>query len=264
MVNTLIKIIKYQIHDIIRSKWILIYTIFFFAFSYSIFSFSDNFTKIVISLLNVTLLFIPLVSIIFGTIYLYNNKEYIVFMLSQPIKRETLYLGLYFGMAAPLILSFLFGAGIPFLIFVNKFTIDNPILFLLITSGILQTLIFSSLAFYITTINENKLLGLGVSIFFWLFFTAIYDGIILLLLNNFQDYPLEKISLALTFLNPIDLARVLLILKLDISALMGYTGAVFQKFFSNSFGIFISLIAMTLWFLIPLIAGLKKFIKKDF
>lgn len=262
--NTLIKIIKYQIQDIIRSKWILIYTIFFFAVSYSIFSFSDNFTKIVISLLNVLLLFIPLVSIIFGTIYLYNNKDYIVFMLSQPIKRETLYLGLYFGMTAPLILSFLFGVGIPFLIFINKFTIDNSILFLLIASGILQSLIFSSLAFYITTINENKLLGLGVSIFCWLFFAAIYDGLILLLLNNFQDYPLEKISLIITFLNPIDLARVLLILKLDISALMGYTGAVFQKFFSNSFGILFSLVAMIFWLLIPLLAGLKKFIKKDF
>jgi len=263
-VDTLIKIIKYQIHDIIRSKWILIYTIFFFAVSYSIFSFSDNFTKVVISLLNVFLLFIPLVSIIFGTIYLYNNKEYIVFMLSQPIKRETLFLGLYFGMTVPLILSFLFGVGIPLIIFSNKFTIDNSILFLLIASGILQSLIFASLAFYITTINENRLLGLGISIFCWLFFAAIYDGIILLLLNNFQDYPLEKISLVLTFLNPIDLARILLILKLDISALMGYTGAVFQKFFSNSLGIFFSIIAMTLWIIIPLFAGLKKFIKKDF
>lgn len=257
----MLKIIKYQIQDIIRSKWILIYTAFFFIVSYSFFSFSSNFTKIIISLMNITLFIIPIVTIIFSTIFLYNNKDYIIFMLSQPIERKTLFFGLYIGVVIPLIVSFLFGICSPLLFFTYK--IDPLIFLMLIAEGILLSLIFSSLAFYIATINENKILGLGISIFCWLFFTVIYDGIILLILYHFQDYPLEKVSLIITFLNPIDLARILLILKLDISALMGYTGAIFKSFFSNSFSIVLSFISMIIWAAVPLCLGLKSFTKKD-
>ncbi|MEG8947919.1 ABC transporter permease subunit [Rosettibacter firmus] len=262
--HTLLKIIKYQLQDISRNKWLLIYTIFFFVFSYSIFLYGENFTKVIISMMNLILLIIPLVSIIFGTIYLYNNKEYIIFMLSQPIRREILFLGLYIGIVLPLIISFLLGAGIPLIFFINKFEIDFLLLSLFFTIGILQTLIFSSLSFLISTFKDNRLLGLSLSLFIWLFLTVIYDGLILFILNHFQDYPLEKISLLISFLNPIDLARIIIMLKLDIAALMGYTGALFQKFFSNSLGLIFALMMMLIWSIIPFVIGIKKFIKKDF
>ncbi len=261
---SLIKIIKYQFQDVLRNKWLFIYTLFFLITGYSIFLLSDNFTKIIINMMNLIVLIIPLVSIIFGTIYLYNNKDYIIFMLSQPLRREILFLGLYIGVTFPLILGFLIGTGFSLIFFINKIDINFSILSLFLIIGILQTLAFSSLSFLISTLNENKLLGLGLSLFVWLFLSAIYDGIILFILNHLQDYPLENICLIISLLNPIDLARIMIMLKLDVSALMGYTGAIYQKFFSNSTGIIISFIAMIIWTVLPLFIGLKKFIKKDF
>lgn len=260
----LIKIIKYQFRDNLRSKWIIIYTGFYTLLSYSIFYFNDDFSKIVISIMNINLLAIPLISLIFSTIYLYNNKDYIVFMLTQPLKREVLYAGLYIGVVTPLLISFLSGIFIPSLIFYNRLSIDIFALSLLVLTGIFQSLIFSSIAFLIVTLTENKLLGFGLSIFCWLFFTIIYDGLILVILNKFSDYPLEVFSLIISFLNPIDLSRIILILKLDISALMGYTGAIFQMFFNNSLGIILSFVAMLIWFIVPLFIGFKKFSRKDF
>lgn len=262
--NALIKIVKYQVQDILRSKWMIAYTIFFFLFSYSIFFFSDNFTKAIVGLMNLVLLIVPLVSLVFGTIYLYNNKDYTIFMLSQPIKREILFFGLFAGIVIPLSFCFLAGVSVPSIFFVNKYKFDTSIFLLLIAAGVLQTFIFLSISFFVAIFNENKLLGLGLSLFIWLLFEVVYDGIILMLLNYFQDFPLEKISLAVSFLNPVDLARIILILKLDIAALMGYTGAVFQMFFSKSIGVIISISAMIIWFLVPLLISLKKFIKKDF
>jgi len=53
-------------------------------------------------------------------------------------------------------------------------------------------------------------------------------------------------------------------LQLDISALMGYTGAVFNKFFGNNSGMIISISALTAWTVIPVFLILKKSSKKDF
>ena len=55
-----------------------------------------------------------------------------------------------------------------------------------------------------------------------------------------------------------------ILLKLDISALLGYTGAVFQKFFGTNFGFIISSFVLTLWVLIPTYLIKVKSNKKDF
>jgi Cu-processing system permease protein len=65
-------------------------------------------------------------------------------------------------------------------------------------------------------------------------------------------------------LNPIDLSRVLILLKLDISALLGYTGAVFQKFFGTSLGLIISSGMLLLWVLIPIGIIYRMVKRKDF
>lgn len=262
--NILLKIIRYQFHDISRSKWIIIYTSFFFLVGYGLISLSNDSSKVIISLLNVALIIIPLVSIIFGTIYLYNNKDYIILILSQPIKRSVLYLGLYFGLTIPLVLSFLLGVGLPLLLFGRDLKENSAVLVYLFTAGIFQTFIFVSISFLIATLNENKILGLGLSIFCWLFFSVLYDGLLLLMINLFQNYPLERILIGFTILNPVDLARILVTLKLDVAALMGYTGAVFQKFFNGNLGNLISLFSLLVWSIVPLLLGIRKFFKKDF
>jgi Cu-processing system permease protein len=80
----------------------------------------------------------------------------------------------------------------------------------------------------------------------------------------FEEYPLDTFSLIGTMINPIDLSRVLILLKLDISALLGYTGAVFQNFFGTQFGIIISSAMLLFWVLVPTYFIQSKASKKDF
>ncbi|MBK7105991.1 MAG: ABC transporter permease subunit [Ignavibacteriae bacterium] len=185
-------------------------------------------------------------------------------MLTQPIKRISLYFGLYFGLVIPLLFCLTFGIGIGVLTFYPLFEEYLSIAILLLITGLFQILIFTAIAFLIATSNDDKLKGLGISIFVWLFFTIIYDGLILFILQTFQDYPLERIALGLTMINPVDLGRIFIILKFDVSALMGYTGAVFEDFFGNNVGLIISLSVQIIWFLISFIFGLKIFKSKDF
>ena len=126
------------------------------------------------------------------------------------------------------------------------------------------SLIFSLLAFLIALNLNNKIKGFGFAIFTWLFFAIIYDGIFLLLLLTFKDYPLENLTIGLTVFNPIDLARILILLKLDISTMMGYTGAVLQKFLGSSMGTIFILVSLCLWLGIPYLWMLRTAKQKDF
>ena len=64
--------------------------------------------------------------------------------------------------------------------------------------------------------------------------------------------------------NPVDLARVLLLLQLDISALMGYTGAVLKNAFGSVQGVVLATAALSLWVAVPLWLGGRSFVRKDF
>ncbi len=92
----------------------------------------------------------------------------------------------------------------------------------------------------------------------------IYDGLFLIILNLFGDYPLDKFSLATSLLNPIDLSRIMILLKLDISALLGYTGALFKKFFGSHWGGIIAFWILIIWTLTPILLIKWKSTKKDF
>jgi Cu-processing system permease protein len=80
----------------------------------------------------------------------------------------------------------------------------------------------------------------------------------------FREYPLERPVLALTLLNPIDLGRVLLLLQFDTAALMGYTGAVFERFFGTSGGRMTVLAALAIQAAVPLLLAGRVFRRKDF
>ena len=262
--QTSAKVIKYELSDVIRSKWIVLYALFFLVVTEALFRFGGGSARALLSLSNMVLILIPLISIVFGTMYLYNARAFVELLLTQPVDRKTLFGGLYTGLALPLSAGFLAGAGLPFVFHGVEAASHATTLMTLLLSGVLLTGIFVALAFLIAVTFEDKVRGLGVAILLWLFFAVLYDGLVLLLVSAFADYPLEQPMIALMLLNPVDLARVLLLLTFDVSALMGYTGAVFEQFFGSLLGVGLSTGALLLWIAAPLTWGWRLFRKKDF
>ena len=249
----MLKILKYSFFDLIRSRWSYIYFLFYLALGAVLLFLNNDLSKAVITLMNVIIVLVPLIGTIFGVMYYYNSKEFTELLLAQPLKRSTIFLGQYLGVAISLSMSLVLGLGIPF-IFYGLFK-SNAIwdFSLLLITGVFLTFIFSALAFNMALSNENKIKGFGYAILLWLFLAIIYDGMFLMSLIIFEDYPLDKLSLAGTMLNPIDLSRTLILLKLDISALLGYTGAVFRKFFGTNLGMLFSMSILFLWVIIPVL-----------
>lgn len=251
-------IIKYVMLDLLRNRIVLAYTLVLLVISFGVFNLDANTTKGVLSLMNITLIFIPLVSIIFSTIYVYNSSEFLELLVAQPLKRKILWLSIYSGLALSLLLAFLIGVGLPVMLY--EFSVTG---LMLIVSGLFQTVIFTGIALLASVKTRDKAKGIGVAVLLWFVFTLIYDAVVMFLLFQFSDYPLEKPMIALAMLNPVDLSRVLMLLKLDISALMGYTGAVFHEFFGSKMGMLTSMVVLLMWTLVPLWFSVKQFQHKD-
>jgi Cu-processing system permease protein len=252
------KIFKYVLLDILRNKIILGYAALLLAITVTVLNLEDNSAKAVLSLLNIVLIVLPLVSIIFSTIYYYNSVEFIELLVCQPLKRVRILLSLYAGLAFSLLIAFWAGAGIPLLICDH-----SAASCLLLLVGSVLTLVFSALAVMGSVLTRDKARGIGVAILLWFYFSVLYDGLVLFLLFQFSDYPLEKPSIALVSLNPIDLSRIVILLQTDNSAMMGYTGAVFRSVFGGGNGTFLAVLILLLWIALPLWATIRRFNRKD-
>ncbi|NPA12704.1 MAG: ABC transporter permease subunit [Aquificae bacterium] len=260
------KLLKYEFYNMFRNKWIIFYFLFFLLLTSTLFYFSKEPAKVAATLLQMVILVIPLVSLILGTIFMYDSRNFIELLLSQPIDRRSIYIAKYTATSLSLGLAFVLGVFIPYILFLTgvEGSKEYFLFFSLLVSGLFITFIFIAFAFLIAVIFEEKVKGFGASLLLWLYMTLIYDGIILFITIYFRDYPLEKPVLILSILNPVDIARIFVILQLDISALLGYTGVLFKQFFDTIMGKVISLGVMVVWTFIPLMAGLWQFRKKDF
>ena len=260
----MLKVLKYSFFDLGRSRWTYAYLLFFLLVTFGLLNFSSDLSRTIISLMNIVLILCPLIGILFGSLYYYNSREFIDLLLALPLPRRSIFLGKYLGLSMSLALSLTVGLSVPFIIFGIFATDQVPNFVTLLVTGIFLTFIFTALAFLISLRFENPIRGFSVAVFAWLFLAIIFDGIFLLTLMFFESYPLERFALIMTVLNPVDLSRVLIMLQLDISALMGYTGAVFRKFLGTGTGIMVAYTALTAWTVMPIMIFLHYARKKDF
>lgn len=252
------RIIKYVFYDILRTRFMILYTGLLLVSTLALFQIDADASKAVMSMLNIVLMVLPLISIIFTTIHFYNSYEFIELMLAQPINRRVILVGEYLAVAASLSIAFLVGCGIPMLWYYPGQTALT-----LLYCGTMLTLVFVSLAFLASVLTRDKAKAIGVALLFWFYFSLIYDGLLLWIIYTFSEYPLEKVTLGLILLNPIDLARVIMLLELDISALMGYTGAFYRDFIGSKTGIILSTATLFIWVIVPFFISLRVFSRKD-
>ncbi len=252
------KLVKYILFDLVRSRFVLFYFLLLLLFTGTFVLLQDDVSKVQLSLLNIIILVIPLVSVIFATIHWYNSSEFIEVLLAQPISRKRIFISEFIALSLAVGGAFLLATGIPLLIFY-----PDTVSLLLMIGGFFLTIIFIALAFWSAVFTRDKAKGIGLSLVFWLYFSLIYDGLILMIMFNFSDYPIDKIVVALLSLNPVDVTRVMILMKMEMSAMLGYSGAVFTDFIGSNVGMIYSVVLLLIWSIIPFLWALRKFSKKD-
>ena len=262
--NTTLKVVRYELQNVLRNRYVLAYALFFLATTELFFRLGGNTPRAMLSLLNVVVLLIPLITIVFGTIYWHSSREFTELLLAQPVERGSLFHGLFAGLVLPLSAAFLAGVSIPLVLHGALRSDSLPLLLLMLIAGLTLTAVFGALATLIAGLVEDRLLALGCALGTWAFMTLAWDALILWVTIAFADRPLEQPLLVLTFLNPVDLARILLVLRLDVSAMMGYTGAVFSSVLGGWTGTLAALAGLGAWTLVPGLFALRAFKTRDF
>lgn len=254
----MLQLVRYILLDIIRTRFILFYTLLLLLSSVGMFQLDGDTSKVLLSLMNIVLIVVPLVSVVFSTIHFYNSYEFIELMLAQPIDRRLIFWAEFIATVLSLVAAYLIGVGLPML-FYGGAVGGSMLLF----TGSMLTVSFVSLAFLSSVLTRDKAKAIGLALLFWLYFALIYDAFVMWFIYQFSEYPLEIATLALVSLNPVDLARILMMLQLDISALMGYSGAFFKQFFGSALGGSFAASMLVIWSLLPIAIATRIFRKKD-
>ncbi len=79
----MLKVLKYGVYDLMRSKWAIAYLSFYLMLSSGLLLLTNDHAQALISLLNIVVVLTPLLSIIFGVIYFYNSREFTNLLLEH-------------------------------------------------------------------------------------------------------------------------------------------------------------------------------------
>ena len=259
---TIRRLLQSELRNVARSRWLIAYAVVLLGLTDVLFRFGGSGERVVLSLTNVILALVPLVGLVLGAMHVYQSREFIELMLAQPVGRRTLFGALYAGLALPLAGAFALGVGLP-LLWHGQLLGGTAGGFTLLLAGVALTLVFTALAFVIALLFEERAAGLGAAIVTWLLTVVVYDGLLLLAVVSLDDWPVEIPAMVATLLNPVDLGRVLLLLRFDIGALAGYTGAIFARFMGGGVAMTVAIAALGLWILLPLALGLRRFERRD-
>lgn len=250
---------SYEFRNVLRARWLPLYGLIFAAFAFAVLRLGGDPAKAIMSLESLTLLVVPMVSVLYASIYWYNNEAFTQLLLTQPLRRGKVFLARWTAISVSLAGSFAVGTGLP--LAVSGALV--PAAWLLIGLGTLLSFSFVGIGMTISVAVGDRMKGIGACLVLWLYCALLHDAVVFFVFSAFSEYPVEVPGLLLMAANPIDLARVLLLLALDLSAMMGYTGRILQKTLSGPGGAVYSTLMLTLWTLLPVIIGTRIFRRKD-
>jgi Cu-processing system permease protein len=262
--RAILHITWFVIKDILRSRWSIANTLFFAAVTAGLFYLQADGAKVAVSISSLSLAFVPLISLIYTAMYYYNSRDFVELILTQPIGRRSVFWGLLTGILISLVTGFAVGIAVPYSILGSSDWAHVSALIAVICIALALSSIFAALALVAAVRCDDRGKGLAVILGIWLVAAVLYDGLVLAGATALAEYPMETPLLVASLANPVDLARVLFLVHSDMAALMGYTGAVFMRFFNQPIGISVATISLIIWFAAPIWYGLRRFNVKDF
>lgn len=257
------QVLSYQVRNIVRGHVVTVYGLLLLVLTHALLRLGGGGPHALLSLMNTVLLFVPLVSLLFGTTYLYDARPFTELLLTQPVGRTPLFVGLWAGLTMPLVVAFTLGAGLPFLWHREAANLLKPLLLLLLT-GTLLTASFTAVAAWIAVRFDDRAHGIAVALAVWAAAAIVYDAILLLAMAGLSEWPLEGPLIGISLLNPIDAARIGMTFALDAPVLLGYAGAVLQRAAGAGGGLLLALAALAFWSIVPALYALHRFRGKDF
>lgn len=254
-----LKVLKFEMKNILRSRWVLGYTFLSLLLSSGLNYLSTDPGKVMVSLALILPVLVPLVTLTFSTLHWYYNERFTVLLLTQPISRATVLISRYLALSLTLSLSVVVGMLIPFVV-----RLQCPDgLMLLLLNVVLLTFIFVGLSLWMASLMEDRLKGIGLALGTWIYLSLLHDGVLLVGLIVLRDTPLDIAAGFFSALNPISLSRVVQLMYFDQALLLGHTGAMTKQILVSWQGYGLAVGVSLMWLVFPVIGTFRSFRKKN-
>lgn len=255
------KVFKYEVLNIIRSKWLAINFVCFAVLAWAAGRITGDAQRTMSVVVNFCVIFVPLIASLFSTLYWYSSERFTHLMLTQPLPRRHLFGARLAALFTLLAASTLAGLHLGFAV-AGLWTLGGL--------GVLSVAITALVAVFVTislltcVLSKDRMRGVGVVFGIWLYFVLLHDALTLLALMALSDYPLDAAGGLIAAANPIGLSRVVLLMANDSALLLGHTGALTREILTTYKGYAAAGIIVLIWTTLPgFIAG-RAFQKRDF
>ena len=251
-----------ETRESLKNRWFVIYTVSFSALAVLILSISpgrgeiagvSGYGRTAASLINLVLLFVPLIALITGAISISGERENgtLQYLLSHPVTKAEVFVGKFIGILVPICFSISLGfglAGVGIALRGGSGDIAEFILTALLSGLLAASLLSVGLAVSVLSGRSSK--AIGIAVFLWLLIIVLGDlGIMGTAVA--MDLGIKQVF-ALALLNPAEVFKIASVLVLSPRfEILGPVGIYAVRTFGREGVIYLLLSVMALWTLVP-------------
>lgn len=263
-------LIRKEVRESSKNRWFILYTIcftvlalllLFLASSRDEIAGFSGFGRTAASLINLVLLFVPLISIVTGAISISNERENgtLSYLLSHPVTKTEVFLGKFIGLLLPIWISIFLGFGLSGMVIALRGSGEDISKYLI--TALLSVLLAASLlsvGFLISVLSKKAAKAIGIAIFLWLAFLIFGDlGIMGTIVA--MDLDINQVFI-LSLLNPAEVFKIAAVLKISPRfEVLGPVGIYALRSFGYGGTFYLLFSILVLWIAIPLGAGFLVF-----
>jgi Cu-processing system permease protein len=272
--NKVLLIAKQDLILNLRNRWILGVSVLFGLLTLSIaysgmvtsgYTGFQDFRRTGASIVRLVLYLVPLLALMMGTYTFVSSREYLDWVISQPIARWKIVLGKYCGALGSLALAIVAGFAVAGIIIALRIGADGSWRFMLVAlHSLMLGAVFLSLAFLLSIMVHRRQAAVGLSVLVWFFFVIFYDLAVLASTTYLSHSTLKTGLLVGLFFNPVDMVRVSSLLAVGGDSIFGAAGVVAVKLLGSTGALtVISLTLVSVWIILPLLVSIKLFQKQN-
>ncbi|NPV65898.1 MAG: ABC transporter permease subunit [Anaerolineae bacterium] len=265
-------IARKELRDALRNRWFVLYTLAFGGLALALSALSHpggglanlaGYGRTAASLVNLVLLFVPLIGLTLGAANLAGERETgaLDYLLTQPVTRPEVLLGKYVGLAAALLASLGLGFGLAGVFLALRGQGGDPAGYIVtVLIAWLLGLAMLSLGLLLSIVARRTSGALGAALFLWLVLVFMGDlGIMGAAIIT--QLPIEQVLL-LASLNPLQLFKTAAILTIQANLeVLGPAGLyATDRFGSALLPLLVG--GLLIWMVLPLAGALILFVRQ--
>ena len=253
-----------ETRESLKNRWFVLYTVSFSVLAVLILSIApgrgeiagvSGYGRTAASLINLVLLFVPLIALITGAISISGERENgtLQYLLSHPVTKSEVFVGKFCGILIPICFSISLGFGLAGIGVALRGGSGNSAEFVL--TVLLSALLAASLlsvGFVVSVFSGRSSKAIGVAVFLWLLFIVLGDlGI--MGTAAAMDLGIKQVFV-LALLNPAEVFKIASLLVLSPRfEILGPVGVYAVRTFGREGVVYLLLSVMALWTVIPFV-----------